>query len=329
MADIDIASVYDEVSVSESTTLSLSDIAVSTYEVISVAETKTANIHIHWRSGTIKLPVWELSSAFASTLQLSANIPPWQLTSVTTEDPKIKVSRFAMRLVGERLGLLELSSTMSSVAQLTLSKNIPVGRVSGTFGSRLSKKISVCSLDGTLLVAKTMQLDKYIPLRTASGSMYEEGTLQLDTYSIPWEFDGSIIVSEDKISIESKIPGAFISSITMHEEIAFNLDSNIPPRTLSGELVSDIIKMDSNIPGAFFLTGMLGTDYYLSLDTNIPPRTLAGVLYCKTNAVESYMPVWRMSSVGGASMTETEVATGADSDFTGKSFSGVLRYIRP
>ena len=183
MADIDVTGIYDEVAISEDIDFA-NDPLINTYDTISVAETKIATVMLHWSVDTTIAFPWKLTASFTSTFQGSSRLPAWDLSSVSTEDPDIKVSRFALVLREERIGLRELSASLSVAIQYTGDSTIPVRSLSGASGSQMESHSPFWELSSTLFEAGIFSLDDRLSLRRLAASFYEEPTMQLNTYSI-------------------------------------------------------------------------------------------------------------------------------------------------
>jgi hypothetical protein len=260
------------------------------------------------------LPAWLLSARLDTTLQLNEKSPVWEGSG-----------QFGFRL-DEKIPVRTLAGTMQQDSiSMTVSSALPTWSADGQFGFRLSKVSPTWELSSESSMFSEWYLNKKTPLLTFSGSMYEEPTMQLNQPLYFWSFSGSMSITEEKLVLDAKIPGALLLAGSMYEQDTFQLDATIPLWTFSGSMVSYELTLSANIPGAWLLDGFMSQDMLFTVSSLIPIRELDATMYANEFTLDSLLPIWRMRAVASEGKPDDH----PDSSITEDSFSGVLRYIRP
>lgn len=291
MPDVDIATVYEEVSIAEDITIGFVNFVsvysgvniaedcslgffytVNKYDSVVVSESVSASIVSHWHlRSSAKIPIQLLSASFATALQLDSRLPTWAF-----------IGQAGSQLT-KRLPTHELSGTMKeSTIGFNAGSKLSVGTISGSFGSQLIKKLPTWEIS-SILLSDYFTLGRKIPIPSLSASMYEQGV---------WA-----------------------------------LDKNIPPRTFVGSLdiTDELLVVDSKIPGSFKLTASMYSNDTWQLEESIAIRELVASLYSGGMALEDEISLLVLSAV----MHETTPEGDKNASVTDTYFDGVLRYIRP
>jgi len=269
MPDVDIGTIYDEVSIAEDVAIAV-DLNINKYEAVTVTDVKTVLHQICWQFNGMT-PLWELSAEFGRTLQLDSKLPVLQMSG-----------QFGYQL-NKTSPVMTFAGAMHGSIPFAMNSKLPTWSLEGQTGFSFNAVIPTLTLSSSFDLSYSVSLNKKIPLLTFEGSMYPDGV--------------------------------------------FNLDKNIPVRSLSANMTitADVWELAKNIPGAMKLSGFMYTGSGMVLDKLIPILELEATMFGGGFYFDENIPFWKLNAL----MLETKPDVSEDASITDDSFVGVLRYIRP
>ena len=250
MADVDVPTIYDSISVSEDVALFLPSVNQS--DSVTVEDVNTVTFQMDIREDPrsafkMKLPTWRLfpggsfSPVFYDRQLNDVGLNKWGGYS--------GLGYFGSRL-SETIPLADLSGSMF-VADVGMSSdtNIPVRSGSGRFGWRLAGYAPTRSFSASLLNDYYLILDKRIPVRSLTGKFKYPSSFTLSRQIPLWVGSVSLVFSQEVgASAVVRIPGAFIFSGSGRALGTFSLDKNTPIRSIESDMYCISMVLDEKIP---------------------------------------------------------------------------------
>jgi hypothetical protein len=230
MADIDVSTPSDSVSVLESVTLGM-------YTQLKQLD-------------TLRIPVRSLSGSFSKVFTAAdgLRIPV-----------RSGLGYFGARLREERIPTRTVSANVAdpSIGLAGGVNTSPVWSGTGRFGSRLESRIPFRTLDASFDLAGIFSLDAVIPTRSLNAAFKYPSSFTLNRQTPIWIGQGNLELTEPAASLSVKIPGAFVFTGEMHEVGGFRLARNIPVRGLESSIYSGEMWLSADIP-AWIMGGVVG-----------------------------------------------------------------------
>jgi len=245
MADVDVPTIYDSISVSEDVALFLP--SINLFDSVTVEDVNTVTFQMEIREDPriaykMKVPVRELSGNVTPSFHISSITPnKWGGYS--------GLGYFGSRL-SETIPLADLSGSMF-VADVGMSSdtNIPVRSGSGRFGWRLAGYTPTRSFSASLLNDYYLSLDKRVPVRSLTGEFKYSSSFTLSRQIPLWVGSVSLVFSQEVgASAVVRIPGAFIFSGSGRALGTFSLDGNTPVRSIESDMYCVSMVLDEEIP---------------------------------------------------------------------------------
>ncbi len=264
MADVDISTPFDAVSVQESVDLDIfyfTDVP-TVYDGVTVSEYVKVNVvlcphvydevtvddeptvwtmHIYTNPAGLYRPLWTLEASFGDVLVLNEQMPVRDCEGY-----------FGSRLVKNIPGrTLEASVTIHPV--MNLSEKMPAYRIDASFGSRLVEKIPVWEAELEISYPEFATLRKTMPGWKIEATMIPGGWMKLEKWIPMWSLEGSI-KEEDILRLDERMP-VWKGEASALAGVAMELDERWPVWDIDASLFSGNMTLDVSMP-AWLMDGV-------------------------------------------------------------------------
>lgn len=131
---------------------------------------------------------------------------------------------------------------------ISVAGKLPTASLEATFGSILTGRIPTYSITASFLEAGYLTLDKVMPVWGLTAELSAPRSITLDAKIPIWLVSSSVELTGLLISVDAKIPGAFLLNASISEDGSISLDKTMPLWRLTSTAYSTSINLDSTMP---------------------------------------------------------------------------------